>query len=209
MSLRAAILGTGTMGTALARALARGGVALTIGSRDGVRATSLAEELRALGAHAHGGDYAGAAGSADLVILAVGYEHARQTLEASGHALGGKIVVDPTTPWGADVPNTSGAEELARLLPASAVLVGAWKTTYASELDAARPGEGHDTFVCGDQPSAKVRVAELVRATGFRAVDVGPLAEARVLEGMCRMMGPTLKAIGASPGAFPAWRFVP
>ncbi|HEY2510210.1 MAG TPA: hypothetical protein VGI39_05120, partial [Polyangiaceae bacterium] len=82
-------------------------------------------------------------------------------------------------------------------------------TTYARELDAARPGEAHDTFVCGDDAPAKETVATLVRATGFRAVDVGPLAEARVLEGMCRMMGQTLKAMGAPPGAVPAWRFVP
>jgi predicted dinucleotide-binding enzyme len=146
--------------------------------------------------------------AADVVVLALDYAHARQLVTDLHAALRGKVLVDPTTPWDAEIPATSAAEELALLAPSDTAIVGAWKTTYAAELDAARPDEPHDTFVCGDDSRAKARVRALVGATGFRALDAGALSQARVLEGMCRMMGPMGKTLGAAPGAVPAWRFV-
>ena len=41
-----------------------------------------------------------------------------------------------------------------------------------------------DGYVAGDDPAAKQKVLELVSSLGFTPVDVGPLMNARTLEGM-------------------------
>jgi predicted dinucleotide-binding enzyme len=181
------IMGTGEMGMALTGALVRGGVPVTLGSRDPGRVRAPVAVLRV--------DVAIAA--ADIVILAVPHAQARELCPR----LAGKLVIDPTTPWGDEIPSSSGSEELAGLLPHDATLVGAWKTTFAVELEAASRG---DVLVCGDDAATKAIVAGLIGRTGFRALDCGGLAQARVVEGMCRMMGPIARSIGAD---VPAFRF--
>jgi len=53
----------------------------------------------------------------------------------------------------------------------------------AANLDAAAPDE--DAFVCGDDKDAKILSLELAgRVVGGRALDAGPLATARALEGL-------------------------
>ena len=43
-------------------------------------------------------------------------------------------------------------------------------------------GQNSDAFYCGDDASAKQKVAQLAEDAGFRAVDIGPLKMARFLE---------------------------
>jgi predicted dinucleotide-binding enzyme len=202
------VLGTGEMGTALARALARASVPLVLGSRDPARAEAQAARLRREfpAAQIGAADHLEAVRSARVVILAVGYEHARELLPRLGPLLTGRIVVDPTTPWGEDVPGTSGAVELEALLPPGAALVAAWKTTFAGELTAPAGGQ-HDVLLCGGDAAAKAAVAGLVTATGFRALDCGGLEHAGTLEGMTRLMGALVRHLGLPGGTVPAFRF--
>jgi hypothetical protein len=54
----------------------------------------------------------------------------------------------------------------------------------ASNLDDAEPPE-EDTLVCGDDPAAKQLALELAgKLVAGRAIDAGPLASARTLEGL-------------------------
>jgi NADPH-dependent F420 reductase len=201
-----AVLGTGEMGAALARALARAGISLALGSRDPSRAEALAARLQTALPRSllRFGDYLAAVRSAEIVILAVAYEHARELLPQLHHQLAGKIVVDPTTPWDEFVPMTSGALELEALLPPGAALVAAWKTTFAGELAGAARGS-HDVLLCGADVDAKAAVANLIMATGFRALDCGGLEHARTLEGMTRIMGPIVRHLGLPKGAVPSF----
>lgn len=203
-----AVLGTGQLGTALGLALARGGVAVAIGSRDPARAQAAAARIRSAfgGARTSASDHRAAVEGADVVVLAVDYRDALALLPRLADVLAGKIVVDPTTPWGEQVPATSASAELARLLPPRTPLVAAWKTTFAGELSAGSAREPGDVLVCGDDPTAKRTVAELVRATGSRPLDCGGLEHARTLEGITRMMGPILRGLGAPEGSVPALR---
>ncbi|MEM9985243.1 MAG: F420-dependent NADP oxidoreductase, partial [Bacteroidota bacterium] len=43
-------------------------------------------------------------------------------------------------------------------------------------------------FYCGDDPDAKIAVAELIKATNFEPVDAGPLESARLLEAMAALI---------------------
>ena len=45
-------------------------------------------------------------------------------------------------------------------------------------------GQQLDVFIAGDDEEAKETVAQLVRDGGLRAIDVGPLERARLLEAL-------------------------
>ncbi len=204
-----AILGTGQMGTALSRALARANVPLAIGSRDASRAEAQAVRLTAEfpAARVSAAPYRAALRSAEIVILAVDFDVARALISEWRDDLRGRIVVDPTTPWGQQIPAGSGSLDLARRLAPGTPLVAAWKTTFAGEVAIAKADPPVDVLLCADDGAAKAKVAELVRATGARALDCGGLEHAGTLEGMTRMVGPILRNLRAEEGTVPAFRF--
>lgn len=203
-----AVLGTGQMGAALSRRLAKGGVPVIIGSRESARAQAVAARIAdASSAPITGGNHLDAISASRVVVLAIPFEDVERLVVEVRDALAGRIVVDPTTPWGEHTPPTSGAETIMRLLPPAVALVAAWKTTFAHELSVASSKEEHDVFLCGDDTPAKRTVAELVRRTGFRPLDCGGLEHARTLEGMTRLMGPIARNLELQSDTVPAFRF--
>lgn len=208
MTEQIGILGTGQMGIGLARCLSGAGYAVLLGSRDPSRSVAHAQ---ALGGGVLPGGYADTVAGATIVIPALGFADMQALLAALGPALAGKTVVDISTPWAEEIGEQSAAERHAALLPDTARLVGAWKTTFAGLLDpAARAGVVHDVLISGDDRAANDRVAAIIGATGFRPVDCGPLATARVVEGMVRLMGPIARRLPPASGPrLPAWKFLP
>ncbi len=58
-----------------------------------------------------------------------------------------------------------------------------------------------DALICGDDPGVKKLVLELAgRLVGGRAVDVGPLANSRALEGMTAVILNVNKEFGVHAG---------
>lgn len=181
-----AIIGTGKMGSGIARLLASKGVDVAIGARDPAKASELAEEI---GNGARGGDVAATIKLADVVILAVWYQQLEETVRAAGD-LTGKILVDISNPITEDFKGlrightTSAAEELQGLAPGAKV-VKAFNTIFAELLPAeARAGRSApvQVFVAGDDAAAKKAVSEVAAKGGFEPVDSGPLTNARYLE---------------------------
>jgi len=180
----AVVGGTGDFGLALAQRLVEAGHDVVIGSRDAARATAKAAEAGAAGATNED-----AVRGADLVVLAVTAEAALSTAESLAGLLGG------------DAPVLSVASELRftkqGVLPGEAArsiaertqaLLHAPVVSGLHSLAAASLAHGKaegDALVCGDHPDAKEIVLELAAAvvTG-RALDAGPLASSRALEGM-------------------------
>lgn len=208
---RIGILGTGRMGSGLARCFTRAGRSVLLGSRDIARAQNLAAQIREEipGADIEGMDYPSAARDAEIVILAVPFSQGATVLQRLAAEIAGKIVVDITNPFGAVPPNTSGAETHATLLPADTTLVAAWKTNFWTLLDPNARTEGivYDVFLCGDDEAAKKRIAALIESTGFRAVDCGKLAAARVLDGMVPLLIEMDARFGHAHRS--AWKFHP
>ena len=210
MAEQVGILGTGRMGSALARLLVGAGCEVMIGSRSPERARAAAEEASGASASSKviAGDYVMAARDSKIVILALPYRDVDPLLRELESELEGKIVVDITNPFGAAPPGLSGAEIHAPLLPGTASLVAAFKTNYFRYFDpAVRGGIVHDAFYCGEEEAAKKRVADLIAATGFRPVDCGTLESARTLDAMVPLLMEIARR-NNSESLF-AWKFLP
>lgn len=163
------ILGTGTMGQAIASLARRGG-----------------HDVQLLGS----GDAATPA-TGEVVVLAVPYPALTAVVAERGTSLEGRVVVDITNPLDFTtfdslvVPaGTSAAAELAEALPRSQVLK-AFNTTFAGTLASGTVGDQTTTvLIAGDDDEAKSTLAEVVTGGGLRAVDAGGLRRAHELEAL-------------------------
>lgn len=176
------IIGLGGMARAIATRAVEGDDAVEVIGRDAAKATDLAAEL---GGGATAGTF-GATPAGDLVILAVPYSSAASIVAQYGDALAGKVIIDITntsTPdaTGLVTPDgTSGAQEIAKAVPASAHVVKAFNTVFGHIL--ARGGP-LDVLLAGDDAGAKARVSAFIESVGLRPLDAGGLEVARWLEG--------------------------
>jgi NADPH-dependent F420 reductase len=202
-----AIIGTGKMGAGIARLLASKGVKVAIGSRDPAKAAELAGEI---GAGAEGGGIAAATKLADVVVLAVPYTAAAETIrEAGGFA--GKILIDISNPITPDYKaltvghTSSAAEEIQKLAP-QAKVVKAYNTIFAELLPAdSRKGRSVQVFVAGDDEAAKKVVSDIVTKGDFDAVESGALSNSRYLEPVGEINIHFGFFLGWGTSAAPAW----
>jgi predicted dinucleotide-binding enzyme len=180
--MKVTLIGSGNMGSGLAKLITKAGHPLVIVGRDAAKAQDLA---RATGATVKA---ANAVEGADVVIVATAYADAVTALRAAGDTTG-KVVIDITNPLTADYMGltighvTSAAEEIQKAFP-KAKVVKAFNTVFAQILGAG-PSLGGETvpvYFAGDDVAAKEAVKALVQSTGFAAVDAGGLKNARYLE---------------------------
>ena len=181
------IIGAGGMATAVAGRIAKAGHTVEVLSRDPAKARALADKLSA---GATTGTYA-AAPTGDIVILAVPYGSAAAVVADYGDALEGKVIIDITNPVAPDLSGlvtphgSSGAQEIAKGLPATAHVVKAFNTVFGHVL--AKNGR-LDAFIAADDSKAKARVSTLIESLGLRPLDVGGLHMASTLEALGLMM---------------------
>jgi 8-hydroxy-5-deazaflavin:NADPH oxidoreductase len=179
----AVVGGTGDFGLALAAVLAAAGEDVVVGSRVEARAREAAEPLGASGATNED-----AVSGADLVVLATKADAALDTATALARAIGDT----PTLSVASELRFSKGgvrpraseqslAEEVAQILEGPVV---AGLHSLAASTLAKGPADG-DALVCGDDEAAKALALELAaKVVTGRALDAGPLASARALEGM-------------------------
>jgi NADPH-dependent F420 reductase len=185
--MRVAILGgTGSFGRALAaRLVAAGGDEIVIGSRDEARARAAAAEL---GGGVAGATNEDAVAGVDLAVLAVKADGALDTARDVAAALGDtpllSVASDLTfTPGG--VHPDSEARSLAERVQdvVAGPVVAGLHSIAAANLGDEAPEE--DALVCGDDAAAKeLALALAAKVVAGRALDAGPLASARTLEGL-------------------------
>ncbi|MEI7759653.1 MAG: NAD(P)-binding domain-containing protein [Thermoleophilia bacterium] len=180
----ALIGGTGGFGMALAVRLREAGYSVVIGSRDAKRAEAAAAELGVAGATNED-----AARDADLVVLTTKSDGAVETARSLRHAIGTTPVLSVAaelsfTKEGVyPTPEPTSIAQRIQAVIDGPVVAGLHSLAAANLGGEVAPDE--DTLICGDDVAAKAIVLELAGAvTSGRAIDAGPLASARALEGM-------------------------
>ncbi len=183
--MRVAIVGgTGPFGKALAARLHETGLEIVVGSRDAAQAQAAALELDCAGET--NGE---ACAAADFIILAVKAEAALDT----ARELRTDIATTPVLSVASElrfskdgVFPSADARSLAERVQdeLDGPVVAGLHSLAASSLGAEHPPD-EDAFVCGDDGEAKAAALGLAgRLTSGRALDAGPLASARALEGL-------------------------
>lgn len=125
----------------------------------------------------------------EIVVLAIPFGAVEDVLSRRADELAGRIVVDLTNPVdfatfdSMVVPaDSSAAAELQAKLPQSKVLK-AFNTNFAATLESGKVGDATTTvLIAGDDQDAKQSLADVVNASGMKALDAGPLKRARELE---------------------------
>ncbi len=184
-----AMIGTGRVGSALGPRFAELGYVVVYGSRDPSQAK--VEELVARsGERASAASQRDAVKAADIVVLAVPWTAAETVIKGIGD-LDGKIIIDVTNAIRMSdnghmerAVETSGAELIQSWAPGASLVKAFNVMSYLVMADPGTAGGPVTVPVVGDDQEAKLKVQEIIEAMGFAAEDLGPLRNARYLEGM-------------------------
>jgi predicted dinucleotide-binding enzyme len=186
-----AIVGTGGLGSVIARALASGGEALRLSSADKNSAMALAAQLGGQASVAI--DNRDALAGADAVVLALRFTVLKGVIDELADSLAGQVVVIPSNPLSADAHgNVSrvlpagqvSGEVVAGWLPAGALLAMAFGTLSAGLLESAshRSPEPAVLFYASDDDRAGEEVERLIRTAGFEPARIGGVGQSSRLE---------------------------
>lgn len=205
--MRIAIVGTGKMGSGLARRLTQAKQRLAIASRERSKAQALAV---ALGNGAIDCRLEDVRSVAEIIVLAVPYGAMAETLRALGD-LEGKILVDISNPVTPDYMSlvighsSSAAEEIQKLAPGARV-VKAFNTVFAELFDAPAGKAPVQVFYTADDQGTAQEVAAFIRHAGFEPVHAGPLTNSRYLEPLGELNIHFAYALGWGTRLTPAWQ---
>jgi NADPH-dependent F420 reductase len=183
-----AVIGTGEVGGALGPEFAAQGHTIVYGSRDPQR-DKVQELVEKTGELASATSPAEAAAQADIVVLAVPGLMVEEITKSLGD-LSGKIIIDPTNPLERRMNrlehavDTSNAEIIQAAAPGAYVVKAFNTLNWRTMVDPSSAGGPVSIPLVGDNGRAKKIVAELVAGMGLEPIDVGPLRDARWVEGM-------------------------
>lgn len=183
-ALRIGIIGTGNIGSPLARLWVEAGHEVMVSSRHPERLQALADEL---GERAQVGTPQQAAAFGEVILLAVPYAATPQIGRDYAAELADKVVLDAGNPRpGRDGEMAVAAIEQGAGLASQAFLPGARVVrafnaiaAYNLRSQAHRQGEKLAIPLAGDDQAALEVAARLVTDAGFDPVIVGPLATAK------------------------------
>ena len=181
-----AIIGTGGIGSAIARQLASGGETLRLSSADPASARTLAAQIGHAAVVAV--DNRDAVQGADAVVLALRFTVLKGVIDEIADSLTGKLVVVPSNPLTIDAHGNlsrvlpegqSSGKVVAGWLPAGARLAMAFGSMSADLFESAsnRSPEPAVLFYATDDDRAGEEVERLIRAAGFEPVKAGGLEQ--------------------------------
>lgn len=206
------VLGTGTVGEAIASALIAKGHDVIIGSRTADNEKGK-EWVKKAGKRAGLGTFDQTAHGSSLLFVCLNGEHTLKAVETiAPENLHHKIIIDLTNPldFTQGMPprildglggHTSLGEEIQRRFPNSFVVKTLNTVNYKLMIDAREVNGGdHNLFLCGDNPEAKNKVMHFLvdnfhwKPNHF--VDLGGIQQSRVLEAIVPFWVSVYQAMG-------------
>jgi NADPH-dependent F420 reductase len=193
--------GTGDQGLGLALRFCKAGRKVIIGSRKAERAVEAAENVRGQvsGADVEGVGNEDATRQADIVILSVPFEHTASTVKGIKEALReGQIVVSMAVPLATAIGDGavrtvgiwqgSAAEMVESLVPKTVSVVSAFQNVSAHRLQHLAEPVECDVVISGAKEPRKKIMDLCPLIDGLRALDGGPLSNARIVEDMTALI---------------------
>jgi NADPH-dependent F420 reductase len=187
----AVVGGTGKLGSAIARRLAKAGCKVVIGSRSAEAACKVASDL---GFGLTGAANTEAASMCDIIIVTVPFAAQESTLAEIRPHVAGKIVVDTTVPLVPPKvmrvqlpPEGSAAVRAQRMLGDGVTIVSAFHNVAAHKL-ATDEDISCDVLVFGDDKAARAKVVALATQAGLRGVHGGMLANSAAAEALTSIL---------------------
>jgi 8-hydroxy-5-deazaflavin:NADPH oxidoreductase len=186
-----AIIGTGGIGSAIARRLASGGETLRLSNADIKSAQALAAQIGGAAVVAVGNH--DALQGADAVVLALRFTALKGVIDEIADAVAGKVVVVPSNPVGLDAEGNvyrllpdgqSSGEVVAGWLRQRAPLAMAFGSMSADRFESAsnRSPQLAVLFYATDDDRAGQEVERLIRAAGFEPLRIGGIEQSGRLE---------------------------
>ncbi len=186
-----AIIGTGQIGSVIARHLAAGGERLRLSSADIESARALAAAIGPAAIAVP--DNAAALHGVEVVVLALRFSVLRSVIDEIAAWLDEKVVVVPSNPFSLDAQGQvfrvldegrSSGQVLTGWLPRNARLAMAFGTMSADlfESSSHRSPEPAVLFYVTDDDSAAKQVERLIRTAGFEPVRAGGIEQSTRLE---------------------------
>jgi len=186
-----AIIGTGGIGSAIARQLAAGGEILRLSSADPRSARTLAAQLG--GAAVVAADNRSAVQDAGAVVLALRFTVLKSVIDEIAGSLTDKVVVVPSNPLSTDAQGKvarvlpegqPSGEAVARWLPSAAHLAMAFGSMSADVFESAshRSAEPAALFYATSDDRAGEEAERLIRTAGFEPVKIGGIEQSGRLE---------------------------
>jgi len=186
-----AIIGTGGLGSVIARRLASGGETVRLSSADHESARTLAAEIGRAAVVAV--DNRDALQGADAVVLALRFVALKGVIDEIADSLTDKLVVVPSNPVGIDAQGhlsrllptgQSSGEVVSGWLPAGARLAMAFGSMSGDLFESAssRSPEPAVLFYATNDDRAGEGVERLIRTAGFEPVKIGGIDQSGRLE---------------------------
>jgi 8-hydroxy-5-deazaflavin:NADPH oxidoreductase len=208
--MKLAILGAGSVGSALGRAWARHGHTVIFGVRD-ANAPKVQTLLAEIGTNAQAATLAEAADRSDVIVLTVTWEAMPEVVKTIGK-LDGKILLDCTNPLVGNQLDAamnltqSGGEQIAAWFPNAKVVKILNQVGWEVMANPKYENESATMFYAGDAADAKQVAAQLATDLGFEPIDAGALASSKFLETLAIFWGQL--AYGQGMGRNIAWRLL-
>lgn len=186
--MKIGVLGTGKVAHAIASHWVRSGHDVLFGNREGKAPDLDFPEGARFGA------LQDAAAHGEAVLLAIPAGAMRETISALHGALAGKVLLDCSNGLSPvdhhqDLPEVSGAEQIAEWVPEARVVKIFNTTGFENLADPDFGGVPVTMFYATDDDHARAVAHGLAAECGFDPVYAGPLAVARDLEWLTRFWG--------------------
>jgi 8-hydroxy-5-deazaflavin:NADPH oxidoreductase len=186
------IIGSGPVGTSLAKGFVKHGYEVMLGTRDKLKYELIKKETGALT-----GTFEEASTFGEIIIIAVKGNAAEDVVSSLAGKIAGKTVIDTSNPI-KDAPPVNGVlqyftsyneslfERLQKQVPGANFVKAFNSVGNALMIDPdfeSRP----TMFICGNNNTAKKDVAEIIATVGWDVEDMGQAESARAIEPLCML----------------------
>lgn len=196
MIKKAGIIGSGDVAKALALGFLKYKCEVMMGTRE---TSKLNEWKKKNSTDVHVGSFAEAVLYADVVVLAVKGNAAKNALELAGPSnLAGKTIIDVTNPIADDEPvngvikffttlDYSLMEQLQDAFPAAHFVKAFNSIGNSLMINPDFGGIRPSMFICGNNENSKKTVSGIIDLFGFDVEDMGGAEAARAIEPLCML----------------------